>query len=124
MSEPFLPEIMSFNFPPNGQLLPINQNQALFSLLGTTFGGNGQTTFALPNAHPCWQRPHTRRGGRRAEPNTLDLRDADADARRLGHDHERRHAGSRRQLPRRRHHVRSGRQPHIASLKLHRRDRQ
>lgn len=46
---------MSFNFPPrgwaqcNGQLLPINQNQALFSLLGTTFGGNGQTTFALPD---------------------------------------------------------------------------
>src|SRR5262245_15787689 len=54
---PFLSEIrmMSFNFPPrgwaqcNGQILPINQNQALFSLLGTTFGGNGQTTFALPN---------------------------------------------------------------------------
>jgi microcystin-dependent protein len=47
--------IMSFNFPPqgwafcNGQFLPINQNQALFSLLGTTYGGNGQTTFALPN---------------------------------------------------------------------------
>lgn len=46
---------MSFNFPPkgwalcNGQLLPINQNQALFSLLGTTYGGNGQTTVALPN---------------------------------------------------------------------------
>jgi microcystin-dependent protein len=46
---------MAFNFPPkgwalaNGQLLPINQNQALFSLLGTTYGGNGQTTFALPN---------------------------------------------------------------------------
>jgi microcystin-dependent protein len=57
MSDPFLGEIkmMGFNFPPrgwalcNGQLLPINQNQALFSLLGTTFGGNGQTTFALPN---------------------------------------------------------------------------
>jgi microcystin-dependent protein len=57
MSEPFLSEIrlMSFSFAPkgwalcNGQLLPINQNQALFSLLGTTFGGNGQTTFALPN---------------------------------------------------------------------------
>lgn len=57
MAEPFLAEIriMSFNFPPkgwalsNGQLLPINQNQALFSLLGTTFGGNGQTNFALPN---------------------------------------------------------------------------
>jgi microcystin-dependent protein len=47
--------IMSFNFPPlgwaqcNGQLLPINQNQALFSLLGTTYGGNGQTNFALPD---------------------------------------------------------------------------
>jgi microcystin-dependent protein len=57
MSEPFLSEIkiMSFNYPPkgwafcNGQLLPINQNQALFSLLGTTYGGNGQTNFALPN---------------------------------------------------------------------------
>jgi microcystin-dependent protein len=46
---------MSFVFAPkgwalcNGQFLPINQNQALFSLLGTTYGGNGQTTFALPN---------------------------------------------------------------------------
>lgn len=57
MSDPFLSElkIVSFNFPPkgwamcNGQLLPINQNQALFSLLGTTFGGNGQTNFALPD---------------------------------------------------------------------------
>jgi microcystin-dependent protein len=57
MSEPFLGEIkiISWNFPPrgwtfcNGQFLPINQNQALFSILGTTYGGNGQTTFALPN---------------------------------------------------------------------------
>ena len=57
MSTPFLGEIkiVSFNFAPkgwalcNGQLLPINQNQALFSILGTTYGGNGQTTFALPN---------------------------------------------------------------------------
>ena len=57
MSTPFLSEIkiVSFNFAPkgwalcNGQFLPINQNQALFSLLGTTYGGNGQTTFALPN---------------------------------------------------------------------------
>ena len=57
MPEPFLSEIriMSFDFPPkgwafcNGQLLPINQNQALFSLLGTTYGGNGQTNFALPD---------------------------------------------------------------------------
>ena len=57
MAEPFLSEIriMSFNYAPkgwamcNGQFLPINQNQALFALLGTTYGGNGQTTFALPN---------------------------------------------------------------------------
>src|ERR1700754_1525484 len=57
MSEPYLSEIkiFSFNYAPkywaqcNGQFLPINQNQALFSLLGTQFGGNGQTTFALPD---------------------------------------------------------------------------
>ena len=57
MAEPFLAEIriMSFGFPPkgwalcNGQLLPINQNQALFSLLGTTYGGDGRVNFALPN---------------------------------------------------------------------------
>src|SRR5215470_3308799 len=57
MSEPFLSEIkiVSFNFPPkgwtlcNGQLLPINQNQALFSLLGTTYGGDGRVNFGLPN---------------------------------------------------------------------------
>jgi microcystin-dependent protein len=57
MAEPFLSEIriMSFGFAPrgwamcNGQLLPINQNQALFALLGTNFGGNGQTTFGLPD---------------------------------------------------------------------------
>jgi microcystin-dependent protein len=57
MSTPFLGEIkiISWNFPPkawafcNGQQLPINQNQALFSLLGTVYGGNGQTTFALPD---------------------------------------------------------------------------
>jgi microcystin-dependent protein len=57
MSTPFMAElrIVSFNFAPkgwamaNGQFLPINQNQALFSLLGTTYGGNGQTTFALPD---------------------------------------------------------------------------
>ena len=47
--------MFGFNFPPkgwalcNGQLLPINQNEALFALLGTTYGGDGQTTFALPN---------------------------------------------------------------------------
>jgi len=57
MSNPFIAEIriMSFAFPPkgwalcNGQLLPINQNQALFSLLGTTYGGDGRVNFALPN---------------------------------------------------------------------------
>lgn len=57
MAEPFLSEIrvMSFSFPPkgwalcDGQLLPINQNQALFSLLGTVYGGNGTQTFGLPN---------------------------------------------------------------------------
>jgi microcystin-dependent protein len=57
MSVPFLSEIklVSFNFPPkgwalcNGQLLPINQNQALFALLGTTYGGDGRVNFALPN---------------------------------------------------------------------------
>jgi microcystin-dependent protein len=57
MSEPFMSEvrIFSFNFAPrgwalcNGQLLPINQNQALFSLLGTTYGGDGRVNFGLPN---------------------------------------------------------------------------
>lgn len=57
MAEPFLAEVrlMSFVFPPrgwalcNGQLLPINQNQALFSLLGTTFGGDGRVNFGLPD---------------------------------------------------------------------------
>src|ERR1051326_3648760 len=57
MSNPFLGEIkiISWNFAPkgwafcNGQLLPINQNQALFSILGTTYGGDGRTTFGLPN---------------------------------------------------------------------------
>jgi len=57
MAEPFLAEIrmMSFVFPPkgwatcDGQLLPINQNQALFSLLGTTFGGDGRVNFGLPD---------------------------------------------------------------------------
>lgn len=56
MSEPFLAEIMivGFNFAPrgwafcDGQILPINQNQSLFSLLGTTYGGDGRTSFGLP----------------------------------------------------------------------------
>jgi microcystin-dependent protein len=57
MAEPFLGEIriFSFDYAPkgwalcNGQLMPINQNQALFALLGTTYGGDGRTTFALPD---------------------------------------------------------------------------
>ena len=57
MADPFVAEIrmFPFNFPPkgwafcNGQLLPISQNTALFSLLGTTYGGNGQSNFALPD---------------------------------------------------------------------------
>ncbi len=57
MADPYVSEIrlMSFVFPPsgwalcNGQLLPINQNQALFSLLGTTYGGDGRVNFALPD---------------------------------------------------------------------------
>jgi microcystin-dependent protein len=57
MSEPFIAEIRMFagSFAPkghancDGQLLPINQNQALFALVGTTYGGNGTTTFALPD---------------------------------------------------------------------------
>ena len=64
MSDPFIGEIklFGFNFAPtgwaqcNGQLLSIAQNTALFSILGTTYGGNGQTTFGLPNLQgqaPC-----------------------------------------------------------------------
>ncbi len=80
MAEPFLSEIrlMSFNFAPkgwalcNGQLLPINQNQALFSLLGTTFGGDGQVNFALPDfrgrvpVHPGGSFTLGERGGQTA----------------------------------------------------------
>ena len=61
MGTPYLGEIriVSFGFAPkgwafcNGQTLPINQNQALFALLGTQYGGNGQTTFQLPNLQGC-----------------------------------------------------------------------
>jgi microcystin-dependent protein len=77
MSEPFIAEIriVAFDFAPrgwalcNGQMLPINQNQALFSLLGTTYGGDGMTTFALPDlrgrspAHPGTQITLGERGG-------------------------------------------------------------
>lgn len=82
MSEFFIGQIMmtGFNFAPrfwaqcNGQLLPINQNQALFSLLGTQYGGNGTTNFALPNLQsrtpigyassvdPAWQPPSVQIG--------------------------------------------------------------
>lgn len=82
MSEFFIGQIMmaGFNFAPkfwalaNGQLLPINQNQALFSLLGTQFGGNGTTNFALPDLRsrtpigyassvdPSWQPPSVQIG--------------------------------------------------------------
>lgn len=82
MSEFFIGQIMpaGFNFAPkfwalcNGQLLPINQNQALFSLLGTQFGGNGTTNFALPDLRsrtpigyassvdPSWQPPSVQMG--------------------------------------------------------------
>jgi microcystin-dependent protein len=69
MAEPFLSEIrlMSFSFTPkgwalcNGQLLPINQNQALFSLLGTTFGGDGRVHFALRDCR-CWVPIHVGAG--------------------------------------------------------------
>lgn len=62
MSEPFLGMIIivPYNFAPrgwafcSGQILPISQNTALFSLIGTTFGGNGQTTFALPDLRGRW----------------------------------------------------------------------
>src|SRR3989442_811126 len=82
MSEPFLGEIriLSFGFAPrgwatcDGQLLPINQNQALFSLLGTTYGGDGRVNFALPDLRgraPVHVGSHTQgeRGG--AEQHTL-----------------------------------------------------
>jgi hypothetical protein len=61
-ADPFIGQVMIFggNFCPrgwalmNGQLMPISQNQALFSLLGTMYGGNGQSTFALPMAKPIF----------------------------------------------------------------------
>src|SRR5690349_11079894 len=85
MAEPFLSEIriMSFVFAPkgwalcNGQLLPINQNQGLFSLLGTTFGGDGRVNFALPDLRgraPIHMGPQTtlgQRGGQEAHTATI-----------------------------------------------------
>ena len=83
--DPFLCEIDMFSFPfapkgwaqCNGQLLPINQNQALFSLLGTTYGGNGQTNFALPDLRSrvamCWGQGHNlgEAGGQEAHTVTI-----------------------------------------------------
>ena len=106
MAEPFLSEIriMSFGFAPkgwalcNGQLLPINQNQALFSLLGTTYGGDGRVNFGLPNfqgrtpAGSCGRRIHSGAGGRRGN--------AVGDERRsggLGQPRDRRYAAERQQ---------------------------
>ena len=95
MAEPFLSEIriMSFVFAPkgwalcNGQLLPINQNQGLFSLLGTTFGGDGRVNFALPDLQGlCRASPtgvvvvipvRARRSGSRQQIVNLDTRSGD-----------------------------------------------
>ena len=85
MSEPFLAEvkIIGFNFAPrgwafcDGQILPINQNQSLYSLLGTTYGGDGETTFALPDLrgrtpiHVETGHPQGQRGG--AETHQLQV---------------------------------------------------
>ena len=108
MAEPFLAEIkiVSFNFAPkgwalcNGQLLPINQNQALFSLLGTTYGGNGQTTFALPEpagprADPRRRRAHPGRSGGRGRPTRSPIAEMPA------HTHFAQGRRQRRTAPRR-----------------------
>lgn len=76
MPDPFIGEIrmFAFGFAPqgwalcNGQLLPIAQNQALFSLLGTTYGGNGTTTFACPTCVPACQSTKARAQGSRPTP--------------------------------------------------------
>jgi len=85
MSTPFLGEvkIISWNFAPqgwafcNGQFLPINQNQALFSLFGTSYGGNGQTTFALPDlrSRVCMHQGSGRSNGEKGgeEAHTLTI---------------------------------------------------
>jgi microcystin-dependent protein len=91
VAEPFLSEIriMSFVFAPkgwaqcNGQLLPINQNQGLFSLLGTTFGGDEAGEFrparlSRARPHPCGLGPHARRARRRAVAHAVDRRAAGA----------------------------------------------
>jgi microcystin-dependent protein len=94
MSEAFISEIriVSFSFAPqgwaqcDGQLLPINQNQALFSLLGTVYGGNGQTNFALPDFRariPMHESEFHSRGERSGqETHTLTLLELGAHAHR------------------------------------------
>lgn len=98
MSEPFLGEIrlFGFNFAPrgwamcDGQILPINQNQSLYSILGTTYGGDGRTTFALPDLrgrlpmHATTSFPQGSKGG--AEQHVLSVAEmpAHAHAVRLG----------------------------------------
>ena len=84
MSEPFLAEvrIVAFNFAPrgwafcDGQILPINQNQSLYSLLGTTYGGDGRTSFALPDlrGRSCMHVGEGHRQGEKGgeETHTLD----------------------------------------------------
>jgi microcystin-dependent protein len=85
MSQPFLSEIriFAFGYAPkgwafcNGQVLPISQNQALFSLLSTTYGGDGRTTFALPDLrdrtpmHECSRYPLGQGGGEAAHTLTI-----------------------------------------------------
>jgi microcystin-dependent protein len=92
MSEPFIGEVrlMSFSFNPrgwalcNGQLLPINQNQALFSLLGTQYGGDGRVNFALPDLRglvPMHMRANESPGQRGGEyAHTLTLQEMPAHA--------------------------------------------
>ncbi len=110
MSEPFLAEIriMGFNFAPrgwaqcDGQILPINQNQALYSLIGTTYGGDGRTSFALPDLrgrvpiHPDGTHPEGQSQGTETESLTaaeipahthgLDVATSDTANQQIGQD--------------------------------------
>lgn len=90
MSEPFLAEIrmVGFNFAPrgwgfcDGQILPINQNQSLYSLLGTTYGGDGRTSFALPDmrGRTAIHVSDTHREGQKSGENTHTLSSAEMPA--------------------------------------------
>ncbi len=88
MAEPFLAEVrmVGFDFAPrgwafcDGQILPINQNQSLYSLLGTTYGGDGRTTFALPDLRgrtPLHQDFQGHRLGERSGTETVTLTTAE-----------------------------------------------